>query len=137
MAPNRSRAPLVRVVVLNFNGGTDVVRCVDCLEHLDWPQDRLEVVVVDNASTDGSPAALRERFPRVEIIDSGGNLGFPANNLAMRDPGDADYVGRVAWAGELGYGVRAPEAGQTADQQTDAGLPGGDDDRDAHEEDHH
>ena len=56
---------------------------------------------------------------------------------ATAPAGDADYVGRVAWAGELGYGVRAPEAGQTADQQTDAGLPGGDDDRDAHEEDHH
>lgn len=95
MAPDPSPAPRVRAVVLNFNGGEDVVRCVDCLEHLDWPQDRLEVVVVDNASTDGSVAALRERFPRVQVIDSGGNLGFPANNLAMRDPGDADYVALI------------------------------------------
>ncbi len=95
MAPDHSPAPRVRAVVLNFNGGEDVVRCVDCLERLDWPQDRLEVVVVDNASNDGSPAALRERFPRVQVMDSGGNLGFPANNLAMRDPGDADYVALI------------------------------------------
>ena len=34
---------------------------------------------------------------------------------ATAPAGDADYVGRVAWSGELGYGVRAPEAGQTAE----------------------
>lgn len=88
-------APFVRAVVLNFNGGDDVLRCVGCLLALDWPADRLEVVVVDNASTDGSTTALRERFPEVRIMDSGGNLGFPANNLAMRDPGDADYVALI------------------------------------------
>jgi GT2 family glycosyltransferase len=68
---------------------------VGCLYDLDWPADRLEVVVVDNASADGSPDALRERFPLVTLIDSGGNLGFPANNLAMREAGDAAYVALI------------------------------------------
>lgn len=94
-APTGGAGPRVRAVVLNFNGGDDVLRCVDCLERLDWPREQLEIVVVDNASTDGSPDALRERHPEVSIIDSGGNLGFPANNLAMRDPGDADYVALI------------------------------------------
>jgi len=34
---------------------------------------------------------------------------------ATSPSGAAEYVGKVAWSGELGYGVRAPEAGQTAD----------------------
>ena len=34
---------------------------------------------------------------------------------ATAPSGDADYVGKVAWSGELGYGVRAPEAGQLAE----------------------
>jgi NADH-quinone oxidoreductase subunit I len=34
---------------------------------------------------------------------------------ATAPSGDADYEGRVAWSGELGYGVKAPEAGQTAE----------------------
>lgn len=93
--PAADPAPLVRAVVLNFNGGDDVLRCVGCLEALDWPRARLDVVVVDNASSDGSTDALRKRFPEITIIDSGGNLGFPANNLAMRDAGDADYVALI------------------------------------------
>jgi len=34
---------------------------------------------------------------------------------ATSPSGAAEYVGKVAWSGELGYGIRAPEAGQTAD----------------------
>jgi GT2 family glycosyltransferase len=44
-----------------------------------------EVFVVDNASTDGSVAAIRDRFPLVKIIENSTNLGFgAANNLAMQ-----------------------------------------------------
>jgi GT2 family glycosyltransferase len=43
------------------------------------------IVVVDNASADGTPAMLRERFPQVELIEAGANIGFAAgNNLALR-----------------------------------------------------
>ena len=120
MAPDRADAPRVRLVVLNYNGGDDVVRCVECLERLDWPRERLDIVVVDNQSSDGSPDVLRERFPEVTVMPSGGNLGFPANNLAMRDPGDADYVGLVnpdafaepGWLAPLVEALEAdPEAG--------------------------
>jgi NADH-quinone oxidoreductase subunit I len=34
---------------------------------------------------------------------------------ATSPSGAAEYIGKVAWSGELGYGIRAPEAGQTAD----------------------
>ena len=45
---------------------------------------RHEVFVVDNASSDGSTAMIRERHPAVHLIESGGNLGFTrANNLAL------------------------------------------------------
>jgi GT2 family glycosyltransferase len=85
--------PLVRVVVLNHNGGELTLRCLESLEALDWPKERLEVVVVDNGSSDGSAGAVRERFPGVRVIEAGRNLGFAGgNNLGLRDPGDADYV---------------------------------------------
>jgi NADH-quinone oxidoreductase subunit I len=41
---------------------------------------------------------------------------------ATAPSGDADYEGRVAWSGELGYGVRAPERGQAAEARADS-LP--------------
>jgi GT2 family glycosyltransferase len=87
--------PLVRLVVLNYNGGELVVQCLEGLAKLDWPADRLEVVVVDNASTDGSDIVIAERFPGVRLVRSPRNYGFPANNLALRQLADVDYVGLV------------------------------------------
>ena len=75
----------VRVVVLNYNGGALTLRCFRHLRQLDWPKDQLQLVCVDNASTDGSVEAIRAEFPEVEIRQTGSNMGFPANNIAMRD----------------------------------------------------
>jgi GT2 family glycosyltransferase len=86
--------PRVRLVVLNYNGGEHVVRCAEHLERLDWPADRMEIVVVDNASSDGSDLALEAR-PRIRLVRSDRNRGFPANNLALRDLGGLDFVGLV------------------------------------------
>src|SRR5262245_20208075 len=86
--------PPVRLGVLNYNGGDLTARCVRHLERLDWPADRLEIVVVDNASTDGSDQLLEQR-PRVRLVRSPRNTGFPANNLALRDLDDVDFVGLV------------------------------------------
>jgi GT2 family glycosyltransferase len=87
--------PRVRLVVLNFNGGELVVRCLEAIGKLDWPAHRLEVVVVDNASTDGSDRVVAERFPHVKLIANSSNTGFPANNLALRELEGIDYVGLV------------------------------------------
>lgn len=87
--------PTVRLVVLNYNGGSFVVRCVEHLLALDWPADRLQVVVVDNCSTDGSDRAIEVACPGVRMIRSPQNTGFPANNLALRDLDGVDYVGLV------------------------------------------
>ena len=52
----------------------------------------LEIFVVDNASSDGSVAYLRERFPEVKYIESKTNLGFSrANNVAIRQA-TGEYV---------------------------------------------
>ena len=88
-------SPRVRAVVLNFNGGRHVIDCVEALRRTDWPAADFEVVVVDNASSDGSDGELRRRFPDVEIRPTGANLGFPANNVAMADLDDLDHVALV------------------------------------------
>lgn len=86
--PRSAPPPLrrVRVVVLNWNGGEHVLSCLDHVLATEWAGGTLEVVVVDNASTDGSPAAIGARFgDRVRVVPNGRNTGFPANNLAMVD----------------------------------------------------
>jgi hypothetical protein len=88
-------APRVRLVVLNWNGGDLVVRCLQHLERLDWPRDRLDLVVVDNASTDGSDRVIAEQFPGVRLVRNDANDGFVANNLALCRLDEVDYVGLV------------------------------------------
>ena len=65
-------------VVLNWNGGDDTLAALASL-------DGVETVCVDNGSEDGSPDAIAERFPGVELIRTGVNLGFSGgNNVGIR-----------------------------------------------------
>jgi GT2 family glycosyltransferase len=86
---------LVRLVVLNYEGGTHVLRCLDHLAALDWPRDQLEVVVIDNASTDGSADAAAGHPVVSRLVRLEKNIGFPANNLALRDLDGVHCVGLV------------------------------------------
>jgi GT2 family glycosyltransferase len=109
-------APLVRVVVLNWNGRDHLARCLDALCALDWPADRLDLVVVDNASTDGSDL-LVAGYARVRLVRNDHNGGFVANNLALRDLDGVDYVGLVnadsfvepGWLAALVAGIEADD----------------------------
>lgn len=75
-------APLVSVVIVNYNGSRYLKGCLDSLAvALDVPH---EIVMVDNASKDDSVAFVRENYPEVVLIDAGENLGFGrGNNLGV------------------------------------------------------
>ncbi len=78
-----SPPPNVTVVVLSWNGWQDTVACVASCLRIDHPG--LRVLVVDNGSTDGSEKILRERFPDVELLQTGENLGYAGgNNVGIR-----------------------------------------------------
>lgn len=74
--------PLVSVVVVTYGGLPLTRRCLDSLlEGETWP--RFEILVVDNASPDGTPEYLRgvaAGDPRVRVFFQERNLGFPAAN---------------------------------------------------------
>jgi GT2 family glycosyltransferase len=85
--------PFVRVVVLNYDGGDVTLRCLDSLTKLMWPRDRLEIVMVDNASVDGLVWKIPRLYPGVRIIESLENEGFArGNNLALADLDGVDVV---------------------------------------------
>mgnify|MGYP001608100903 FL=1 len=76
--------PRVWVIVLTHGGAEQIT--ADCIESL-LKQDygALTVLLVDNASFDGSGARLRDRFPDIEYLNTGGNLGYAGgNNRGMR-----------------------------------------------------
>lgn len=74
----------LHLVIVNYNTAALLGRCLDHVYASDSAHP-FEVTVVDNGSTDGSLALLRERFPQVRAIAAGRNLGFAGgNNLALR-----------------------------------------------------
>lgn len=88
--------PRVRVVVLNHNGGALTLDCLRRLAKTDWPAAALELVLVDNASTDEVVERVRDELPEVRVIVSPINLGFAGGcNLALRDLDDVDHVALV------------------------------------------
>lgn len=73
----------VAVIVANWNTRDLLAECLASVEETTGTID-VETVVVDNASSDGSPAMVRERFPNVRLIVNRENLGFArANNQAI------------------------------------------------------
>ena len=85
--------PLVYIIVLNWNGWQDTIECIESCLKLTYP--RYRIVIVDNGSADGSVLKLQERFPGIDILQAGKNLGFAGgNNVGIRHALEqgADYV---------------------------------------------
>ena len=85
--PNQLMRPdstTVTVLIVNWNGKEELTACLrSIVEHVGDLS--VQVIVVDNASSDGSAGHVRKLFPTVELIESGGNLGFGrACNLGAR-----------------------------------------------------
>ena len=77
----REQLPLISVIIVTWGGLEHTRRCLASLEAETWP--RLDILVVDNGSPDGTPAFLEEYAPvhdNVEVILNGENRGFAAAN---------------------------------------------------------
>ncbi len=70
----------VTIIVLNWNGLADTLACLESLAGLEPDYPAYDVLVVDNGSTDRSPAIIRERFPAVTVVENGANLGYAGGN---------------------------------------------------------
>ncbi len=73
---------LVTVLIVNYNGARHLPACLAALAVQTFPRHRFEVVVVDNASRDGSVELLRRDFPWVRVEPRRDNAGFAGGNNA-------------------------------------------------------
>ncbi len=87
--------PTVSIIVVNFNGKSYLGPCLTSLRGLQYAADKVEVILIDNASTDGSVQYVREVFPEVRIEVNDTNTGFsPAVNQGARLAG-GDYLALI------------------------------------------
>jgi GT2 family glycosyltransferase len=70
--------PLISIIVLNWNGSDCIVECIESIEQTSY--NNFEIIVVDNASTDASPAIIKNKFPLVRLLSLEKNLGYAAGN---------------------------------------------------------
>jgi hypothetical protein len=85
----------VSIIIVNYNCKVNTLDCLGSLKKLAAGRWQLETLVVDNGSSDGLIAAVKEEFPQVEIVELKENAGFTGGNnagikLAMNR--GADYI---------------------------------------------
>jgi GT2 family glycosyltransferase len=77
--------PRLSIIIVSYNSRADLEACLGSLTTTGRPAIDHEIVVVDNASSDGTPGYVRERWSGARLIEAGGNVGFAAaNNIGIR-----------------------------------------------------
>ena len=115
--------PFVSIVMANYNGIQHLKDCMESFENLDYPKDKLEVIMVDNCSTDESISFIQKNFPETIILKNDVNNYVRANNLGIKSA-KGEFVAFInndvqldkRWLGELANAMLA---------NTRAGIVGG------------
>ena len=77
------KSPLISLVIVNYNGQGIIKMCLSSLLKINYPKNKYEIVVVDNASTDESISIIK-KFQKVKVIKNKSNLGYSGINSALR-----------------------------------------------------
>jgi GT2 family glycosyltransferase len=88
-----SQLPLVSLIVLNWNGRKHLAACLNSLLELDYPDDRLELLLCDNGSADGSASYVAETFPGIKLVALNRNHGFAEGNNIAAERATGEWVG--------------------------------------------
>ena len=79
----------ILAIVITYNGIQWIDKCIGSLYSSNLPVD---VIVVDNLSTDGTPEYIAQNFPKVELVRSKENLGFAGgNNIGLQKAINENY----------------------------------------------
>ena len=81
---------LVSVIVLNWNGGSEVIGCIEHV--LGQTHDTIDLIIIDNGSADNSLEMIRQHFPGIKVVENGQNLGFAGAMNQGIDLAQGEYV---------------------------------------------
>ena len=93
--------PKLSAIILNFNSGSYLADCLASIAQSDFPRSQMELIIVDNNSTDNSLEQIANsksqitnkfKYPNFKIIKNDRNLGFSkGNNIGVKQAG-GDYI---------------------------------------------
>lgn len=74
--------PSIVAIIVTYNGMKWLEKCIDSVCKSSVP---VKLIVIDNASSDGTPQWIKNHYSQVELVEAGVNLGFgKANNLGFK-----------------------------------------------------
>lgn len=112
----------VSVVIVSWNARDYLKMCLQSIARASSGL-AVEVIVVDNASSDGSPEMVEKEFPRVRLIQTGANLGFAGGNNKGIEHATGKYVFLINSDVEVGEDTFGKLVGYL-DENPDIGLLG-------------
>ena len=83
--------PVCSVLIANYNGIGLIADCIESVLAQDCDFE-VEIIVHDDASTDGSAEFIRSRYPQVKLMESAGNVGFCISNNRMVAQANGEYI---------------------------------------------
>lgn len=84
--------PFVSIIILNYNGKKFLDKCLTSISKISYPLGKLEVLLVDNASSDSSVSYVTKNYPWVQVVRLEKNYGFTGGNNAGVRIANGEYV---------------------------------------------
>lgn len=78
------------IVILSYNSREDLEECIPSL--ISQTRQDFEIIVVDNASIDGSEEFIRANYPEIKVVQTCKNLGYAAGNNAGFEVAEGEYI---------------------------------------------
>jgi len=101
--------PLISILTVNWNGKRYLDDLFSSIFSLDYPMEKLQVLMVDNNSSDDSVEYVKKKFPAVEIVELGENCGYAGGNNEGLKRAKGKYIALInndcvadpGWLGEM------------------------------------
>jgi glycosyltransferase involved in cell wall biosynthesis len=75
--------PKVSVIIPTYNEKERVAKCIESLLSQSYPQDKIEIIVVDDGSTDGTSSFIKKNFPKVKLITKKNSGAYDSRNKGI------------------------------------------------------
>ena len=84
--------PQVSIAIVNLNGKEFLNDCLLSIKEINYPKEKIEIIVVDNGSNDGSAQFIKSNYPEVKLIENRENLGFAKANNQAAGVAHGEYI---------------------------------------------
>lgn len=89
---NTNKYPLISIIVLNYNSKKYLKDCLNSLANINYPKNKHEIILADNASSDDSVEYVHKNFQSIRIVKFDKNYGYAEGNNKAADSAMGEYI---------------------------------------------